>query len=76
MSYEESNFYCLNCGRKGIPIQRPSSRKRERFHRKKLYCTSCKITCNHVECKSDEDVREFLEAFEEGAFQEEVIVDE
>lgn len=76
MSYEESNFYCMNCGCRGIPVQRPRARLREHFHRKKLYCPHCKITCNHIECKDDYEVKEFLQAFEDGVFKEEVIIDE
>lgn len=71
MSYEQSDFYCINCGQKGIPCLRPQARRRERFHRKKLYCPHCGYTINHIECRTDEDVYDFKEAFDNGEFQEE-----
>ena len=42
-----------------------------KHHRKKLYCPFCKVEVNHVECKTYEDVQEFLEAFENGDYKEE-----
>ena len=71
MSYEQSDFYCINCGQKGIPCLRPQARRRVRFHRKKLYCPHCGYTINHIECRTDEDVYDFKEAFDNGEFQEE-----
>ena len=71
MSYEQSDFYCINCGQKGIPCLRPQARRRERFRRKKLYCPHCGYTINHIECRTDEDVYDFKEAFDNGEFQEE-----
>jgi hypothetical protein len=71
MSYEESQFYCLACGRRGIPCLRPHSHQRASGHRKKLYCIHCKQVINHYECRSDEDRIEFEERFEAGEFQEE-----
>ena len=71
MSYEQSDFYCIHCGQKGIPCLRPQARRRERFHRKKLYCPHCGHTINHIECRTDEDVYDFKEAFDNGEFQEE-----
>ena len=43
----------------------------ERFHRKKLYCPHCKLELNCIECKNDEDVYEFKENFEKGAYKDE-----
>ena len=34
---------------KGIPVIRPSNKKRERGHLKKLYCCTCKKETNHAE---------------------------
>ena len=76
MSYgkgEEHSFYCLNCGLRGIPLMRPNSRKREKFHRKKLYCPHCKITVNHIEITNQFDLNEFQEAFANGDFVAEAI---
>lgn len=67
----EHSFCCLNCGRRGIPLGRPEARKREKFHRKKLYCPWCHRTVNHVEITDDFELYEFREAFEAGEFQEE-----
>ena len=33
-----SDFYCTECGRKGIPIIRIAGKEREAGHLKKLYC--------------------------------------
>lgn len=74
MSYEQSDFYCLNCGKKGIPCLRPQARRRGQFHRKKLYCPHCGNTVNHVECRTDEDAYVFKIAFENGEFREEAII--
>ena len=74
MSYgkgEEHSFYCLNCGLKGIPLMRPNSRKREKFHRKKLYCPHCKMETQHVETSNNHEAAEFKELFSQGAFIEE-----
>ena len=74
MSYgkgEEHSFYCLNCGLKGIPLMRPNSRKREKFHRKKLYCPHCKMETQHVETTNNHEAAEFKELFSQGAFIEE-----
>ena len=71
MCYQESDFYCIACGKRGLPVQRPSSHKRERFHRKKLYCIHCKTTVNHIECKDDFEASDFKELFSNGYFQEE-----
>ena len=68
---EEHSFYCLNCGLKGIPLSRSKSRKREKFHRKKLYCPHCKITVNHIEITNQFELADFQEAFANGEFIEE-----
>lgn len=65
------DFYCLNCGNKSLPCVRPQAHKRERFHRKKLYCPNCGLTVNHIEVKNDEEAYEFKEAFANGEFKKE-----
>lgn len=41
----ESDFYCMECGGKGIPLPRSKTRQREYGHIKDLYCCQCrKIT--------------------------------
>jgi hypothetical protein len=71
MSYEEHYFYCLKCGNKGIPLMRESGFQHERFHRKRLYCPYCKQEVNHIECKNQEDVEEFLNNFKNGVYKDE-----
>ena len=64
-------FFCLNCGREGIPISRKESFQKEKFHRKKLYCPWCKTEVNHIECKDQEDISNFIINFQEGVYEEE-----
>ena len=67
---EIHKFYCLNCGREGLPIWRNSGQRRKQLHRKKLYCPWCKATLNHIEITSTEEEEKFKEdwkqAFPEG----------
>ena len=65
------DFYCMNCGKKGLNLMRKSSRKHEKFHRKKLYCPYCKLEVNHIECKTFEEVEEFIKNFNDGVYKEE-----
>lgn len=65
------DFYCLHCGNKVYSCVRPQAKRRERLHRKKLYCPWCKVTLNCVECRDDQDVFEFKTAFENGEYKEE-----
>ena len=46
----DEEFYCTQCGNKGIPIPRMKRSKREPGHLKKLFCLTCKEEINHVEC--------------------------
>ena len=71
MKYDVHDFYCLKCGKKGIPLSRKHGFQHERFHRKKLYCIFCGEEVNHIECKSAEDVEIFKENFEKGVYQDE-----
>jgi hypothetical protein len=70
-SYTEHSFYCINCGNKGIPLQRPRGFRHEEMHRKKLYCIHCKQEVNHVECKTFDEVEEFRYNFENGVYKHE-----
>lgn len=65
------DFYCLNCGRASLPIFRRESLQHERHHRKKLYCPWCKMTLNHVECRTYDETIEFKENFEAGLYIDE-----
>ena len=64
----QTEFWCISCGRKGIPIMRESSRIREQGHRKALYCITCRTTVNHVETRNEEEARQFREDFEAGKY--------
>lgn len=64
-------FFCINCGAEGIPIYRRVSRQYAAGHRKKLFCPWCKEMVNHIECITDEDVKQFKEDFEEGVYKDE-----
>lgn len=66
-----SEFYCINCGSKGIPVWRKRARLREPWHRKALYCTTCKQTVNHVEIRTEEELIQFMTDFAEGKYREE-----
>lgn len=46
-----SDFYCVKCGNKGMPVPRKMSKQREAGHLKKLYCIHCKMFTNHVEIR-------------------------
>lgn len=71
-NYQTHRFFCIKCGKEGIPLARKQGHKHERFHRKKLYCPYCKMEINHVECQTDEDVYNFRADFEEGVFIDEI----
>ena len=47
-----NDFYCTQCGNKGIPIPRKRGSEREAGHLKKLFCLRCQKETNHCECKS------------------------
>ena len=70
-AYEIHDFYCLNCGKKSIPLPRKSGHQHARNHRKRLYCPNCKQEVNHIEIKNEEDRQQFLEKFENGEYIEE-----
>lgn len=68
---ESHDFYCIACGRKGIPLARKRGHQHESFHRKKLYCIYCQKEVNMVECKNEFEVEEFLENFANGVYEDE-----
>lgn len=65
-----NEFYCINCGNKGIDLARKKGHQHKAGHLKKLYCIHCKTTCNHYECPTPEDVFKFKEKFNNGDFVE------
>lgn len=70
---ETHDFYCMLCGKKGIPITRKRSLLKEPFHKKKLYCLNCKTEVNHIECKTSTEVKEFKKNFNKGVYKEEAL---
>ena len=70
-NFVEHNFYCINCGSRGIPLSRKKGHQHGRFHRKKMYCVKCREEINHIECKTQEDIIEFTTNFKNGVYQEE-----
>ena len=69
--FESHDFYCLNCGKKGLPVQRKMGQQRGQFHRKKLYCIFCKTECNHIEIKNEIEKEIFMEGYNNGEYEEE-----
>ena len=68
-----SEFWCINCGKKGIPIMRERSKRRGPGHRKALYCITCKMIINHIETRNEEEARRFREDFDTGKYAEEAV---
>jgi len=69
---EIHKFFCINCGRSsmgGLPRSRGA--RKEKFHRKKIYCLNCRCYCNHIECRNEIEGYEFKERYIEGSFVEE-----
>lgn len=68
-----STFYCTQCGKQGIPINRKKGQERKSGHLKKLYCINCKKEINHVEIKQDDlnyTYENFKEEFQLGRFKD------
>ena len=67
-----SEFYCTECGHKGIPLARKAGQHREPGHLKNLYCLYCKKETNHVEIRPYGSYRlaDFLEEYYLGRFFE------
>lgn len=67
----DNSFFCMRCGNRGIPLARKESKRREQFHRKKLYCRFCKEEVNHIECRNLDEIEAFRENFEKGVYIDE-----
>jgi hypothetical protein len=70
MKYVSDEFYCINCGNKGMNVLRNKGQMHKSGHLKKLYCIHCQMVCNHYECRTDEDVILFKKKYEAGEFKE------
>lgn len=69
--YETVDFYCINCGNKGIPIARMGNNRKDKGHRKNMYCPTCRHTVNHIECRNEIEAKQFLEDFNNGVYKDE-----
>ena len=47
----QSDFYCTECGKKGMPLPRKEGQMREAGHLKKIYCLYCGRETNMVEIR-------------------------
>ena len=65
-----SKFYCIQCGKEGMPIFRRGNQRREKGHLKKLYCLNCQKEVNHAEIANGYTYEDFLKEFNEGNFDE------
>ena len=65
-----SDFYCVCCGKKGIPLSRKEGRLKKGGHLKKIYCIYCQEQTNHAEVKpcGDYTYEDFREEFELGRY--------
>lgn len=51
-------FCCPECG-SITPLARKVSKRKEKFHKKRLYCYNCKKELNQVECKNQMELDEY-----------------
>ena len=67
-----NEFYCTQCGSRGIPVVRKKGAEREAGHLKKLFCLHCGCETNHVECREWDGYthEDFLYEFFGGNFTE------
>ena len=70
-NYETHDFYCLRCANKTLPVLRSHAKKKEKFHRKKLWCPHCRMEINCVEITTLEEKEIFMEEFANGAYKQE-----
>lgn len=74
-NYETVNFYCINCGSKGIPIARMGNNRKDKGHRKNMYCPTCRHTVNHIECRNEFEEQQFIEDFNNGVYKDEALAE-
>lgn len=63
-----SEFWCISCGEKGIPIMRERCKQRGKGHRKALYCVRCRKVINHIETRNEEEAQRFREEYAAGKY--------
>lgn len=69
MAYEVHDFYCINCGNKGIPVARCKGQLRGKSHLKKLYCINCHCEVNHIEIRTPDELEKFKGDFKNGCYK-------
>ena len=68
---QDSDFWCISCGKKGIPIVRSRSKRKGMGHRKALYCVNCRMVINHIETRNLEEAKQFREDYQAGKYKKE-----
>ena len=63
----KNDFYCVECGNRGIPAARTTRHQREAGHLKRMYCLHCKKETNHAEIRPFGNYR--YEDFQEEFYQ-------
>ena len=69
----KNDFYCVECGNRGIPAARTTRHQREAGHLKRMYCMNCHKETNMVEIKPYGDnynLDLFLVEYKLGNFKE------
>lgn len=72
-NFETHDFYCMNCGRKALPLMRNRGHRHASLHKKALYCPYCRVVVNHIEIATEDQKNWFLEGFANGNFQREAL---
>lgn len=72
MKIHISDFYCTECGNKGIPIPRKRGQERGSGHLKNMFCLKCQKETNHCEIVGEEgnsySHEDFVKEFNLGRF--------
>lgn len=68
-NFSISDFYCTECGQRGISIPRKHGQARETGHIKDLYCIHCKKITKNVEISNGYTYFDFIEDFNNKVFE-------
>lgn len=70
MKITQSRFFCTQCGKEGLPVNRKQSKQREPGHLKKLYCLYCGEEVNHAEIREigGYTIEDFQKEYQLGRF--------
>lgn len=71
-NFSLSDFYCTECGNRGLSIPRKHGQARESGHIKDLLCIYCNKRTKHVEISEHGGYTyfDFKQDFEDGVFKE------